>query len=266
MTQLSEDGRDRMSCNRLSTYAFTFSCLLIRGAARFVIRMQQLPILISANWRELILKGFGTGRKLWAVMISTALLAGFGMGWLSGFVSDRFFDASTHSINKEAWMQTVVGRIITVESNGDHKAKNNRSSAMGVGQFLDQTWLELIRAYRPDLMKGRSQGAILELRQDERIAREITGVFMEKNAAILQKRGLPVTPATLYLAHFAGPAGAVAILSALENADAASVMASADATGRTSRETIVKANPFLQNFTVADLRSWADRKMRFSGS
>ena len=89
---------------------------------------------------------------------------------------------------------------------------------------------------------------------------------MEKNATMLQKRDLPVTPATLYLAHFAGPAGAVAILSALENADAASVMASADATGRTTRETIVKANPFLRNFTIADLRSWADRKMRMSGS
>jgi hypothetical protein len=89
---------------------------------------------------------------------------------------------------------------------------------------------------------------------------------MEKNAAILKKRGLPVTPATLYLAHFAGAAGAVAILSALENADAASVMASADATGRTTRETIIKANPFLKNFTVADLRSWADRRMRFPGS
>jgi hypothetical protein len=266
MTQLSEDRRDRMSCNRLHTHMFALSGLLIRGAARFVIRMQQLAILLSANWRELILEAVGTGRKLWAVVIGTALLTGFGMGWLSGFVSDRFFDVSGHSINKEAWMQTVVGRIITVESNGDQKAKNNRSSAMGAGQFLDQTWLELIRAYRPDLMTGRSQGAILELRQDGRIAREITGVFMEKNAAILQKRGLPVTPATLYLAHFAGPAGAVAILSALENADAASVMASADATGRTTRETIVKANPFLQNFTVADLRSWADRKMRFSGS
>jgi hypothetical protein len=255
-----------MSCNRLHTHLFALSCLLIRGAARFVIRMQQLAIIISANWRELILKAFGTGRKLWAVMIGTGLLTGFGMGWLGGFVSDPFFDMSRHSINKEAWRQTVVGRIITVESNGDQKAKNNRSSAMGVGQFLDQTWLELIRAYRPDLMKGRSQGAILELRQDGRIAREITAVFMEKNAAILQKRGLPVTPATLYLAHFAGPAGAIAILSALENADAASVMASADATGRTTRDTIVKANPFLQKFTVTDLRSWADRKMRFSGS
>ena len=71
-----------------------------------------------------------------------------------------------------------------------------------------------------------------------------------------------MTPGTLYLAHFAGPAGAVAILSALENADAALVMARADATGRTKRETLITANPFLSRFTVADLRSWADRKMR----
>jgi hypothetical protein len=76
------------------------------------------------------------------------------------------------------------------------------------------------------------------------------------------KRGLPVTPGTLYLAHFAGAAGAIAILSALEEADAASIMASADATGRTKRERLVKANPF----TVADLKSWADRKMRIRRS
>ena len=66
----------------------------------------------------------------------------------------------------------------------------------------------------------------------------------------------------LYLAHFAGDAGAVAILSALDGADAASVIASADPTGRTKREKIVKSNPFLERFTIADLRSWADRRMR----
>ena len=205
MTQLSEGGRDRRSCNRLNTLTFAFTYLLIWGAACFLIRMQQLPNPISANWREVISKAFSTGRKPWAVMISTALLAGFGMGLLSGFISDRFFDVSTHRITKEAWMQTAVGRIIAVESNGDHNAKNNRSSAMGVGQFLDQTWLELIRAYRPDLMKGRSQVAILELRQDGTIAREITGIFMEKNATMLQKRDLPVTPATLYWPISLGP-------------------------------------------------------------
>ena len=75
-----------------------------------------------------------------------------------------------------------------------------------------------------------------------------------------------MTPGTLYLAHFAGGAGAVAILSAMEDADAALVMATADTKGRTKREKIVKANPFLGRFTVADLRNWADRKMRVPGS
>ena len=79
---------------------------------------------------------------------------------------------------------------------------------------------------------------------------------------MLRKRGLPVTPGTLYLAHFAGGAGAVAILSAAEDADAALIMATADASGRSRREKIVKANPFLERFTVADLRNWAERKMR----
>jgi hypothetical protein len=51
----------------------------------------------------------------------------------------------------------------------------------------------------------------------------------------------------------------------MEDADAALIMANADATGRTKREKIIKANPFLERFTVADLRNWADRKMRVSG-
>src|SRR5262245_13096407 len=107
----------------------------------------------------------------------------------------------------------------------------------------------MIRAHRPDLAKGRSQAEILELRRDAKIAREITARFTEQNAGMLIKRGLPM-----------------AILSEMENADAALVMATADATGRTKREKIVKANPFLERFTVADLRNWADRKMQAPGS
>jgi hypothetical protein len=87
----------------------------------------------------------------------------------------------------------------------------------------------------------------------------------EHNAALLGARGLPVTRGTLYLSHFAGGSGAVALLLAPDNADAAAVMASADATGRTTREKIVNANPFLQRFTVADLKNWADRKMQSPG-
>ncbi|MGA8470472.1 MAG: lytic transglycosylase domain-containing protein [Pseudolabrys sp.] len=157
---------------------------------------------------------------------------------------------------------TVVDQIIRIESNGDPNLKNKRSSATGLGQFLDETWLLLMRAHRPDLVRERTEAEVLDLRREPNVAREITARFTERNANVLKRRGLPVTPGTLYLAHFAGAAGAVAVLSALEDADAASIMASADATGRTKREKLVKANPFLERFTVADLKSWADRKMR----
>ena len=159
-------------------------------------------------------------------------------------------------------MSALVERIIAVESNGDPNAKNSRSSAMGLGQFLDETWLDLVRAYRPDLARGRSARETLDLRREPKLAREIIMRFVERNVAMLRQRGLPVTAGTVYLAHFAGGAGAVAILSAPDNSDAALVIASADSTGRTKRERLIKANPFLEHFTVADLKVWADRKMR----
>jgi hypothetical protein len=34
----------------------------------------------------------------------------------------------------------------------------------------------------------------------------------------------------------------------------------------TNREKIIKANPFLERFTVADLRNWAEPQMRIPGS
>ena len=189
------------------------------------------------------------------------LLVGLGFGLALGSYSHRT-SAPLQETSEAVNIDAVVEQIINLESNGDPSAKNKRSSAVGLGQFLEETWLVLIRAHRPDLTKGRSEGEILELRRDASVAREITSRFTERNANVLRKRGLPVTPGTLYLAHFAGAAGAIAILSALEEADAASIMASADATGRIKREKLVKANPFLERFTVADLKSWADRKMR----
>ena len=212
------------------------------------------------------MNALSTNRGVRLLVFIGAFALGFGAGWIGVFDSHRLLEFGQHKAKNELSMDAVVDRIIVVESNGDQDAKNKRSSATGLGQFLDQTWLELIRSHRSDLAKGRNQDEILELRRDGKIARELTVILTEKNAAWLKKRGLPVTPATLYLAHFAGAAGAAAILSAVENADAAAIMASADASGRTKREVIVKANPFLQNLTVADLRSWADRKMRIPGS
>jgi hypothetical protein len=190
--------------------------------------------------------------------LTLAVLAALPLAWLGGA---HLIGGGSPPLGNGA-VKAVVERIIIRESGGDSNAQNKRSSAAGIGQFLDDTWLEMIRTYRHDLIEGRSEKELLELRRDPELTRLITTRLVEQNAAMLKKRGLPVTPGSLYLAHFAGPAGAVALLSVAENADAASLLASADATGRTTREKLVKANPFLKELTVGDLKSWADRKMR----
>lgn len=199
-------------------------------------------------------------------LVKFALIGVFALGWVSGLIVEHYLDVGALSPPGRAPISSVVERIIYAESNGDPNLKNKRSSATGLGQFIDGTWLELMRAHRPNLVAGRSEKDILQLRYNPELVREMTSKLAEQNAAALRKQGLSVTPSALYLAHFAGAAGAAAILSARDDADAASLIANADATGRLTREKIVAANPFLRQFTAADLRSWADRKMRGRGA
>ena len=204
------------------------------------------------------------GQGLRAALVAGALLAAFGLGWIGAASIVRLFDTPVELTGKAA-IDAVVERIISAESSNAADVKNKRSSAAGLGQFLDDTWLDMIRLYRPDLAKAHNRDETLDLRREATIAREMTTRFAERNAALLKRRGLPVTASTIYLAHFAGGAGAVALLTAPADADAAFIMANADATGRTKREQIVKANPFLERLTVADLKLWAERKMRGPG-
>lgn len=146
---------------------------------------------------------------------------------------------------------TLVDHIIGAESGGNPNARNPRSSAAGLGQFIDSTWLSMLAKHRPDLAAGKSPGELLALKSDPQLSRDMTAAYAADNAGILSKAGLPVTPGSTYLAHFAGPQGAVGIL----NADPSMPVSSILTPGA------VKANPFLQGMTAADLRAWADRKV-----
>lgn len=145
----------------------------------------------------------------------------------------------------------LVDQIIGVESGGNATAKNPNSSATGAGQFISATWLDMIGRHRPDLVQGKSPEEILALRNDPALSRQMTEAYAAENGAKLSQAGLPVTPGTQYLAHFAGPQGAVSVLSADPNAPVASIL------GRGA----VNANPFLQGMTAGQLQAWADRKM-----
>jgi hypothetical protein len=82
------------------------------------------------------------------------LLSGLTLGWLGRFNSQWLLDSiftsrDAHSVLRpaktgEAQIDAIVDRIIKVESNGDPNLKNKRSSALGLGQFLDETGLNLI--------------------------------------------------------------------------------------------------------------------------
>jgi hypothetical protein len=145
----------------------------------------------------------------------------------------------------------LVDQIIGAESGGNPNARNPRSSAGGDGQFIDSTWLSMLRKHRPDISDGKSDSDLLALKFNPDLSREMTAAYAADNAGILTKAGLPVTPGSTYLAHFAGPQGAVGILNADPSAPVSSILTPA----------AVKANPFLQGMTAADLRAWADRKV-----
>lgn len=148
-------------------------------------------------------------------------------------------------------VEAVVDRIIGAESGGDASAKNPNSSASGLGQFIDSTWLETLKRYRPDLAAGRTDDQLLALKSDRKLGREMTRRYTEEGAAALRKAGLPVTSSNLYLAHFAGPGGARAVLTADPGRSVVDILGPA----------VVKANGFLKGMTARDLVLWASAKM-----
>jgi hypothetical protein len=151
-------------------------------------------------------------------------------------------------------VQTVANRIMGAESGFDPGAANDRSSASGVGQFIDSTWLDTVRKHRPDLA-GLPKEEILRLKSDPMLGREMTIAHTRDNADVLINAGQPVTPANLYLAHFAGSDGAVRVLTASDDRSVESVLG----------PRAVRDNPQLQGKNIGWLKQWAADKMGVSG-
>lgn len=148
-------------------------------------------------------------------------------------------------------VDVLVDRIIGVESAGNPNAKNPRSSAEGLGQFIDRTWLQTISKHRPDIARSMSRDQILQLKFNPTLSREMTKALARENEAFLSSNGHQSTPGNLYLAHFLGPGGANKTLSANPSAPIEAVVGSGP----------VRANPFLRGMTAGDVQAWAARKM-----
>ncbi|GJE29814.1 hypothetical protein [Methylobacterium organophilum] len=144
----------------------------------------------------------------------------------------------------------LVDRIIGAESGGNATAKNPRSSATGAGQFIDGTWLAMIAKHRPDLA-GLPRDEVLAMRNDAGLSKEMTQAYADDNGAVLRSAGFDPTPGNVYLAHFAGPGGAKAVLGADPSTPVSAVLPSSS----------IKANPFLTSMSAGDLTDWAARKV-----
>jgi hypothetical protein len=124
----------------------------------------------------------------------------------------------------------------TRESNLDPNAKSPNSSATGLFQFLDQTWLATLKTSGPNLGYGKYADAITQtpsgtytvsdpamlrdimaLRKDPTASAVMGAAFSNENAKVLTERlGRKPTDGELYIAHFLGAAGAVRLISAAQ--------------------------------------------------
>jgi len=174
-------------------------------------------------------------------------------GGVSGFFKKIFGKGAAPA---DTYMQKMIG----AESGGRNIANASgpggrpTSSAFGIGQMLKGTFEGMVKgAGAGNPLKGKT---FEDYKGDIELQKEALKQFTDQNRGILTNAGVNVTDASLYLAHFLGPAGAVRALQAGDQTPITDAVAT----------NAIQANPHLQKMrTVADLKSWASQKMGGAG-
>jgi hypothetical protein len=141
------------------------------------------------------------------------------------------------------------------ESGFQPQAKGSGSSATGLFQFIDSTWLGMVRQFgdkygigplarqitldasgRASVADPAARQRILDLRTDPRLSAMLAGEYTRLNKTSLEQAlGRPAGNADLYMAHFLGAGGAINFLKAAQQAGgtvAADLMPDAAAANR----------------------------------
>lgn len=123
---------------------------------------------------------------------------------------------------------------------GNPAARNPRSTATGDGQFVDKTWLDLMKSEHPELTKGKSKDEILALRTDRALSAEMTAAYAVQNGATLATAGQPVNATTLALSHKLGAGDALKVLGATPSTPLTTLLSPA----------IIRTNPQFEGQTA----------------
>jgi hypothetical protein len=156
-------------------------------------------------------------------------------------VPDAGDKAAGHTVSKEI-SDTLLNKIIYIESAGNPKAKAPTSSAYGLGQFINATWEAYRKKYKPSALRANPSDQVYLLAR-----------FTEDNAKGLKKYGIPYTPGNLYLAHFLGLIAAVNVYGYSREKPVSEAVSAA----------AIRANPsILLGKTCGEVRDWAEAKMQ----
>lgn len=120
----------------------------------------------------------------------------------------------------------------SAESSFDTDVKSKTSSATGLFQFIEKTWIAMVRDHGDEhglgeyadkisangkVTDAQTRKEILELRKDPEAAAAMAAEYASDNKDYLEDRvESDIGPVELYLAHFMGPSGAAGFLQAME--------------------------------------------------
>lgn len=157
--------------------------------------------------------------------------------------------------------------IGNIESGLDPLAKASTSSAAGLFQFIDSTWLNLLLKYGPKwktTVTGWNKEMIKNLKFDPVVSTLMMGELVHENKVYLATKmpGYEPTNSMLYLAHFFGPSAALRFLTYLK--------ASPDSPACDMFKSEAKANPSvfykvpslrLKPKTYEEINQWVNKRL-----
>ena len=142
-----------------------------------------------------------------------------------------------------------LDRLMRAESGGRLTARSSTSTALGPFQFIDATFLGVVRRHFAAETANLTPAQILALRTDLAFSRRAAEAFTKDNAGLLVGAGIPATFQNLRLAYLLGPGGAI---KALQTNPAMPLPQLLPAN-------VIRANPFMRPLTVSGLVARAAR-------
>jgi hypothetical protein len=154
----------------------------------------------------------------------------------------------------EMTMDQFLDKLMKAESGGNDNARNPLSTAIGSFQFIESTFLFVMRRHFPKVIEKLNDTEILALRTKRSIARNAAKAYTQDNATYLAAAGHKPTFPHLRLAFLLGAGGANRVLSAKPQTPVASLLG----------PRVIRANPWMARHTAQSLLARAAREVSLS--